>query len=327
MNVRINTGLSAVVILLANTAWADNAVHVRTIAAAADGFQLVQIGYNKNYFWPYAGIGNTDAGGTASAANCSPAYSTSCSVTLAGTQDANPFLTASHSQASLTQLYQGNPFKFGGGTARADVSTGELGVSAWGTSWGCPSQYCPGSGHVQAELLDTLNFSIAGATAASITHIGVTFDLEGTMTGGAYTSAAARLQFGTASFNTAIYGPGEPAAIPFEAHSSAAGWVSYTVSPDNSGRVTFSGVYALSGASAQIGLFEQLRAESSGGRADYAHTARISLQLPTSVTYTSNSGAFLTATAAVPEPEVYALLLAGLLVVGVWASRRAHCDT
>jgi PEP-CTERM motif len=46
----------------------------------------------------------------------------------------------------------------------------------------------------------------------------------------------------------------------------------------------------------------------------------LSLQLPTGVTYTSASNVFLTS--AVPEPETYVTLMAGLAMVGVVALRR-----
>lgn len=47
------------------------------------------------------------------------------------------------------------------------------------------------------------------------------------------------------------------------------------------------------------------------------------LYLPAGVTFTSSSGVFLSNVAVVPEPEAWALLLAGLGLVG-WVTRRRH---
>lgn len=62
-----------------------------------------------------------------------------------------------------------------------------------------------------------------------------------------------------------------------------------------------------------------------GAACGFEHTASIGLVLPEGVSYTSDSGVFLTgvtAVAPVPEPETWALMLAGLGVVGRLARRR-----
>jgi hypothetical protein len=75
----------------------------------------------------------------------------------------------------------------------------------------------------------------------------------------------------------------------------------------------------------QYTFISRLKISVTGYTADFASTARVYLSLPTGVTYTSGSGSFLagaTPIAAVPEPETYAMLLAGLGIVGAVTRRR-----
>jgi hypothetical protein len=75
----------------------------------------------------------------------------------------------------------------------------------------------------------------------------------------------------------------------------------------------------------QYTFISRLTINVTGYTADFASTARIYLSLPTGVTFTSGSGSFLagaTPIAAVPEPETYAMLLAGLGIVGAISLRR-----
>ena len=59
------------------------------------------------------------------------------------------------------------------------------------------------------------------------------------------------------------------------------------------------------------------------GLADFSHTLQISLDLPQGVTYTSESGAFLTAPPApTPEPSTWVPVLAGLAVLAFRKFRR-----
>jgi hypothetical protein len=61
-----------------------------------------------------------------------------------------------------------------------------------------------------------------------------------------------------------------------------------------------------------------LQAGSYQGISDFSHTAKLSIDAP-DMTFTSESGYLLS---PVPEPETYAILLAGLGVIGVVARRR-----
>lgn len=58
---------------------------------------------------------------------------------------------------------------------------------------------------------------------------------------------------------------------------------------------------------------------------DFSRTGRVTLSLPTNVTFTSGSGMFLTGkadTAGVPEPRTWALMLLGFGGLGAMLRRR-----
>ena len=58
-----------------------------------------------------------------------------------------------------------------------------------------------------------------------------------------------------------------------------------------------------------------------GWDADFQHTARAYLDLPTGVTINSESGVLFKTATPVPEPQTWALLLAGLVLIPVAARR------
>lgn len=69
-------------------------------------------------------------------------------------------------------------------------------------------------------------------------------------------------------------------------------------------------------------FYSSLQAITFGTIVDYGNTAGISFDLPQGVLLTSDSGVFLTA--AVPEPETYAMLLAGLGLIGFSTRYKKH---
>ena len=70
---------------------------------------------------------------------------------------------------------------------------------------------------------------------------------------------------------------------------------------------------------------------TKSGSADFSHTAQLSLILPEGFTFTSDSGVFLSSVntqpgSSVPEPPTYALLLAGLVLLGFSARRGKYIE-
>jgi hypothetical protein len=99
-------------------------------------------------------------------------------------------------------------------------------------------------------------------------------------------------------------------------------WVSYSFTQYTPDEIVFSGVYALQGASGSLPVaagLSLLSSETVFGSTDddYSHTAALSFTLPQGVSYTSDSGVFLTQTqpSAVPEPSAVWLLLTGVGMV------------
>ncbi len=239
---------------------------------------------------------------------CSGAFSGTTGPGFNQTASSNSASLANGLRADLPGILRSNA------SARADLATGQLGVEAI-------SDYRHSTYGI-AQFNDTLDFTIIGATAATITNITVQFILDGTLDPGS-AHIENRLNFGNANaFLAYNLGNGGDPIIQRQA-----GWASFNWDRSIPAQTTFTGVYALTGASQSIGLFEQLRGEAqSGGRALFGHTSALSLSLPTNVTFTSASGTFLTGGATpggVPEPASWAMLLAGFGLVGSAMRRRA----
>ncbi|MFO0838511.1 MAG: PEP-CTERM sorting domain-containing protein [Phycisphaerae bacterium] len=92
-----------------------------------------------------------------------------------------------------------------------------------------------------------------------------------------------------------------------QGYPSAVGWLSHGYGANTPANLSFDGVYALQGASGDIPVSGMLNVTGANGkRADF--TATYGLTLPQGVSFTSDSGVFL----SVPEPSAFVLLLAGL---------------
>ncbi len=212
----------------------------------------------------------------------------------------------------------------------ADLAGGVLRASASGVSTTGYSPLGPASARslTTSFMQDFLNFSVAGGGTADIT---VTAHLDGSFAihdpNYASFSQAMALYFGGGSFNeigggdnsTSYYGVnGASGYVP------PSGWQSYTFSNQTPEGFDFTGVLQVSDLErAQFHLGLDL--DCWGATCDFTHTGSIALSLPDNVSFTSDSGVFLTgvtAVAPVPEPETWALMLAGFGVIGSLVRRR-----
>ena len=246
-----------------------------------------------------------------------------CSTTGGGTPDHVGNATASYNFASLSDTDQGG-FSSGSGFARADLSTGALGGSAEGTN---RSAFGQGSGigtRAFSTFSDTVLFTIADATAATVTNIGVNLALHGDMTRSALDTdptVTSYLNFGGGLLGVAMRldANGNPYLS-----GGANYWDSYTLTQAGDGFL-FSGIYALRGTTSSVDVGEYLDVQCGNGAVcDYDSTAAFSLDLPSNVTFTSASGVFLSQAAGngVPEPSTWILLIGGFGLAGVALRRR-----
>jgi hypothetical protein len=240
-----------------------------------------------------------------------------CVASQGGTNVSDFNQTASSSNASLTFAFPGEVGSRSiSASSYANLATGKIGATV-------TADYFE-SGYAISEFRDTLAFTIVGANEATVTNITVSFLLDGSLLyGPAGSSIENQFNFGNGRGLISYNGSD---SNNFQT-LSAANWVSYDFGAATSGFTRFTGVYALTGSAATIGIRDYLRAETAHlGSVLYSNTSAFSLVLPSNVTYTSASGVFLTGGAGpggVPEPATWAMLLTGFGLIGSAARRRA----
>ena len=248
-------------------------------------------------------------------------------VTYSGTVDSTGNATSvfGHTHESLFQANGPSDGAFADASTAANLADGTLHVRAQG---GTVYVGQGGEGAVAtARFTDGLHFTVAGAGADTVTAIGVHFALDGRVVAAGFASSqeemSTSLGFGNAGFGVNAVGHGlNPFLIT--GHSER-GWASFAYSALDPSHVAFDGVYNLIGSAQTLGIDAYLSANASFADLDYGNTLHVAFTLPRNVSYTSDSGVFLSAATAVtpvPEPETWALMLAGLGLLGQFGRRR-----
>ena len=212
------------------------------------------------------------------------------------------------------------------GTANSyvDLTTGKIGAVTTNVQVinGTPSSPYPQNTSAYASFEDYLHFRIPAATAATLTTVGFVFAYDGAVEGSPYS--------GGLNFQALVeqYQANAAAATinrQYQYNNGSYRLLSDSIDTFGSVTVTeaktgvFQGTITLHGADPILRVFELL---GTDGQADFSHTATFAFtSMPAGVTYSSDSGAFLSAVPAVPEPSIYSMNLGGLVVVALIAGR------
>ncbi len=300
---------AALAAFLPISSWADSGA----IALARDGVAGNGPGGGSSYSWnfynPHGYSGNGQSGtstGTATG-TATTAYATS--------QDAGFDYAGSHTASS---------------TAAANLATATVSGSEVNAGYDVRdgSEY----GQPTSDIYDTLTFTAAGAAADTISTVDVTFTVQDdlTLTPGT-TSAAnesyiyATLYIGHEARSNFYVDDSGQLAVANDNYPTDWDGGTWTTAGSGADRTfTFNGQISFQGPTWTTPFDQELQIYCYSG-AQCNGSATLALGLPTSVTVSSQSGAFLTAPSpsAVPEPQNAMLLLAGLGALAMAARRRA----
>jgi len=198
------------------------------------------------------------------------------------------------------------------------------------------------NGSAYAGMHDIVTFTVAGATADTRTRVNFQFEVDGQVWDNGQTTiygqrGSGRLGVGLWLDVLSSFGRG---SVDHELIATA-GWTANSADPVvetpglqtaplaggswvqmGTSHMLLQGWFDIVGGSLTLNPSIQLDTDCDIGlQCDYGHTARFSLVgLPSSVSYTSASGVFLTS--AVPEPATGLLWAAGLGAVGMLSRRR-----
>ena len=196
-----------------------------------------------------------------------------------------------------------------------------------------PGHSSGGEAHPYAQIYDNLTFTAAGATASTISTFDITFTVDSALLIAPGTTQADGSGYAFTTF--AMYGVDARANVYFDNSTGAIDVVpdTYPSAVPNTWVVTggtdktlvFTAQVSFQGPTWTTPFTEATEQQCYNG-IQCSSDAHIAFGLPSSVTMTSESGAFLTAgsPSAVPEPQNALLLLAGLGALGMAARRRAR---
>lgn len=249
--------------------------------------------------------------------NCSPAgfvWQSSPFASVSGNVDTTGTATSASERLTLNSPTGQTAVAYGAG----DLSAGIVRSLTSGSS--------DAEGVSNVSMQDSVHFSIAGADSSTITPIQVVWTFDGTLSGpflgfsGTPVTAQSSLQFGgLVSASEDIFG-GPPTLTGL----SQSGWVSGSFSSETAALVQFTGVYDLVGSSATLPMMLSLSTSAADGdTADFSNTSQIQMILPSNVTFTSDSGVFLTPGPITAAPEPSSIVLFGAVSSIVFARLRA----
>ncbi len=228
--------------------------------------------------------------------------------------------TVSTSFVSDTDSFNGIPYS-GYAYGSANLNTGSLHAVAIST-YGQP--VASGFAQVGVRWVDDITFTTAGAGPGATRT--VVFDLQ--LSGALSRELDFSMLYGFRMFGVGGGGgqisrltifdsePG-PSFNDFLGQVDVNGFDDgWQVLSNDVGNLHFRGLVTYTGASKTFSLDTGLTLRCTAGTScDFGNSARLSFELPPDVSFTSGSGVLLTST--VPEPGSQALLLAGLLAVGL----------
>jgi hypothetical protein len=274
-------------------------------------------GYTGAFFYqPYPGPGNTD---------------TNYSTVLSGTQDLTGTAKSSWDSASsafkLDPQYNPQvPATMAASYAAADLASGTVRASATVTpGYYGNGPYAVGSAGATARAIayDTLLFTNSNTTASVLT---VSWIAEGSWDhltlpdGSSYALAPAGkvssfMGFGNGQLTTEAISFHGNNYIPGNATVTQSGWTTADFVSTDAMRIQFTGTYTLNPGVSELPIYLGLNMAAYGDRMDFSNTGKMGLVLPDGVSFTSDSGVFMT-----PEPAT--LLLLGLGFGGLTLTRR-----
>lgn len=171
-------------------------------------------------------------------------------------------------------------------------------------------------------MQDYVTFSVASAAGADVV---VSAHLDGsyTLSDPIYASTSATMVVDFGGYFS-YYG-GANANGDYGYHGGVHGdFTSYSFSNESSAGYDFSGVLHVTDGE-RLRMSTGLYLDCPYSQCRFGNTGRIGLATPSGVSFTSDSGVFLSgvnAVAPVPEPETWALMLAGFATLGSLARRR-----
>ena len=221
----------------------------------------------------------------------------------------------------------------GNASALADRYNGELHAAAGplvlDLSNGGGTSGFPAS--AEALFGDTLLFSNRSAGPTTLTTIGFSIQIDGTLSD-PFTGPSSGQPFGSILLAVgnggAIYTNGwDPYASPnVQSDTIQESWA-LTEGGSLAVDQTYTGTFSFIGPVASVPIYGQLDVGGQYGYANFADTAIFSFdQLSVGVSYTSASGDFLTGTPGVPEPSTWGMIVLGFAWLGYAGYRKTKTN-